>query len=320
MLFKDKKILVIGGTGSFGNAFIERLLILKNLKKIYVFSRDELKQHEMKNRFSDERLCYFIGDVRDYNRLLMAFKGIDFVIHAAALKQVPSCEFNPFEAVQTNIIGAQNIINAAIERKVKKVIALSTDKAVEPINLYGATKLCMEKLFISGNNYVGAQETIFSCVRYGNVIGSRGSVIPLWKQCEKNDSNFLLTDIDMTRFWLTLENAVDIVLYALGLMLGREIFIPLLKCVKMIDIAKTINPKRKIDIIGTRQGEKLHETLISSEEMKRTLNMGRNTLIILPDQSYFTKYNGGKFIGENAFKYSSNNAERLTKKELEEMI
>jgi len=317
-MFKDKKVMVIGGTGSFGNAFIERLLTTE-VKKIYIFSRDELKQHEMKNKFKDNRLCYFIGDIRDYNRLLMAFKGIDYIIHAAALKQVPSCEFNPFEAVKTNIIGAQNIITAAIERNVKKVIALSTDKAVAPVNLYGATKLCMEKLFIAGNNYVGDQRTIFSCVRYGNVIGSRGSVIPLWKKCEEENTNFLLTDIDMTRFWLTLEKAVDIVLYALDSMLGHEIFIPLLKSVKMLDIAKCINSERRIDIVGVRQGEKIHETLISSEEMKRTLNMGNNTLIILPDQSYFPKYKGGE-VGKNAFEYSSNNAEYLSKKEMREMI
>lgn len=317
-IFKDKKVLIIGGTGSFGYKFISRILETE-VKKVYCFSRDELKQHEMKNKFSDDRLCYFIGDVRDYDRLLMAFKGIDYVIHAAALKQVPACEFNPFEAVKTNIIGAQNIIQAAIERSVEKVIALSTDKAVAPINLYGATKLCMEKLFIAGNNYVGAANTKFSCVRYGNVIGSRGSVIPLWLKAEKEDKEFLLTDIEMTRFWITLDNAVNMVFIGFQSMLGSEIFVPWLRAIKMIDLAKAINPKRPIKIVGIRQGEKINETLISLEESERAFsNMDGDFYIIVPDKKMFSKYKGLQI--KTSFEYSSNNAEYLKREEIEEMI
>jgi len=321
-IFKDKKVLIIGGTGSFGHQFISRILETE-VKKVYCFSRDELKQFEMRQKFEDKRLCFFIGDIRDYDRLLMAFKGIDYVIHAAALKQVPACEFNPFEAIKTNIIGAQNIIQAAIERGVRKVIALSTDKAVAPINLYGATKLCMEKLFIAANNYVGEGNTKFSCVRYGNVIGSRGSVIPLWLKAEKEDKEFLLTDIEMTRFWITLDQAVNMVFIGFRSMLGSEVFVPWLKAIKMVNLAKAINSKRPIKIIGIRPGEKIHETLISLEESSRAFsNIDGDFYVIVPDKKMFSRYRNLQINTdfEDYREYSSNNADYLKEKEIKEMI
>ncbi len=268
----NKKILITGGTGTFGNAFIKRIL-KENIKKVYVFSRDELKQWQMSQKFNDDRINYLIGDIRDKDRLYRAFEGIDYVIHAAAQKHVPSCEYNPFEAVNTNIIGAQNIINAAIDKGVKKVLAISTDKAVLPINLYGCTKALMEKLFIHGNSYSGSNDTKFSCVRYGNVIGSRGSVIELWKKQLENDNSILLTDIKMTRFWITIEKAVEFVLQSLKLMNGEEIFIPELKTMELKELALMFTSLENIEITGKRQGEKLHEVLISCEEMQRALKI-----------------------------------------------
>jgi len=260
-MFSGKTILVTGGTGSFGRHFVKRMLSQHNPKKLIVFSRDELKQSEMAREFPDERLRFFIGDVRDKERLRRAFDGVDYVIHAAAMKQVPACEYNPFEAIKTNVLGAQNIINAAIDCKVKKVLALSTDKAVAPVNLYGATKLCAEKLFITGNAYVPAdQETAFSVVRYGNVAGSRGSVIPLFKSLA-HTGRLPITDERMTRFWLTLEDAVRIVLDGLETMKGGETFIPQLPSFKVTTLARAIAPECEFDIIGIRQGEKLHESL-----------------------------------------------------------
>lgn len=267
----NKKILITGGSGTFGNAFVERIL-KENIKKVYIFSRDECKQWQMAKKFNDSRIQYLIGDIRDKDRLYRAFEGIDYVIHAAAQKHVPSCEYNPFEAVNTNIIGTQNIINAAIDRGVKKILAISTDKAVLPINLYGCTKAVMEKLFIHGNNYSGSNDTRFSCVRYGNVIGSRGSVIELWKK-QSSENSITLTDLKMTRFWITIENAVEFVLQSLNIMKGEEIFVPELRTMELKDLALIFKPLEDIEITGIRQGEKLHEVLISREETLRTLKI-----------------------------------------------
>jgi UDP-N-acetylglucosamine 4,6-dehydratase len=259
-MLTDKTILITGGTGSFGKHFTKAAL-KHNPKKVIIFSRDELKQSEMAQGFRDERLRFFIGDVRDRDRLYRAFDKVDIVVHAAAMKRIEVCEYNPFEAIKTNIIGAQNIIEAAIDRKVNKVLALSTDKAVAPVNLYGATKLCAEKLFIAAGAYVPAgQDTRFAVTRYGNVAGSRGSIIPLFKSlC--HTGKLPITDERMTRFWLTLDDAVQIVLDALNTMQGGEVIIPKLPSFKVTDLAKAICPRCEFDIIGIRQGEKLHESL-----------------------------------------------------------
>jgi len=300
--FKDKKVLITGGTGSFGKKFTETLLKI-GCKKVYVYSRDELKQWEMNKFFDDSRIQFLIGDIRDYERIYRAMNGINFVVHAAAQKHVPSCEYNPFEAVKTNILGAENIINASIENKIEKVIALSTDKAVNPLNLYGCTKAVMEKLFVNGNAYTGGRNTFFSCVRYGNVAESRGSVISLWKKCVKEGKKLPLTDKKMTRFILLLNQAVDFVIHSFEIMQGGEIFIPKLPSVRMLDVAKCFNAE--IELIGMRAGEKLHETLISNEESYKFFEY-ENYYICLPDFDWM-KINipdGGKHVPEN-FSYSS---------------
>ncbi|MCJ7740476.1 UDP-N-acetylglucosamine 4,6-dehydratase (inverting), partial [Candidatus Microgenomates bacterium] len=262
MNWRNLTILVTGGTGSFGKKFTEVLLEKYHPKKLIIFSRDELKQHEMRvSGFNHPSLRYFIGDIRDKERLNRAFYGVDIVVHAAALKQVPACEYNPIEAVMTNVIGARNVIDAAIDNKVKRIIALSTDKAVNPINLYGATKLVAEKLFIQANAYSGDRDIRFSCVRYGNVIGSRGSVIPLFRQQQKN-GKITITDSRMTRFWITLEQGVDFVIKCLEKMNGGEIFIPKIPSTNIMNLVKVIAPKSKVRIVGIRPGEKIHEVLI----------------------------------------------------------
>lgn len=267
----NKTILITGGTGSFGKKFIQIVLKEYNVRRLVVYSRDELKQEEMRTMhgFQDEKLRYFIGDVRDKERLYRALVNIDVIVHAAALKQVPACEYNPIEAVKTNIGGAENVINAAVDSRVKKVIALSTDKAVNPINLYGATKLVAEKLFIQGNNYSSIDGTKFSCVRYGNVVGSRGSVVPLFQHQKKNGV-VTITDKNMTRFWITLEQGVRLVIRSIELMCGGEVFIPKIPSMKITDLTKAIAPKCKIKTIGIRPGEKLHEVLVSQEEARNT--------------------------------------------------
>ena len=265
-----KMILVTGGTGSFGKQFIKKALKYK-IKRLVIFSRDELKQEEMRTMygFTDKRLRYFIGDVRDKERLNRAMIDIDIVVHAAALKQVPAAEYNPMEAIKTNIIGASNIVDVAIDRRVKKVIALSTDKAVSPANLYGATKLVAEKIFTQGNNYSSADGAKFSCVRYGNVVGSRGSVVPLFLH-QRENGQVTVTDDQMTRFWLTLDQGVDLVLKSIEMMEGGEIFVPKIPSMKIIDLARVVAPKCKVKIMGIRPGEKLHEVLISEEEAHHT--------------------------------------------------
>lgn len=272
MNFSNQTVLITGGTGSFGRAFTKWMIEKGKPKKLIVFSRDELKQSEMAKEFHYDGLRFFIGDVRDRDRLYRAFQGVDIVVHAAALKQVPTLEYNPFEAVLTNIIGAENVIAAAIDRDVKKVVALSTDKAVNPVNLYGATKLCAEKLFIAANAYSKLDGTRFGVVRYGNVISSRGSVIPLFLT-QKETGVLTITDPRMTRFWLTLDRAVGLVLDALHYMHGGEIFIPKVSTMSIIDLAQAVAPECEHKFIGIRPGEKLHEILMTEDEVQRAYDL-----------------------------------------------
>ena len=314
-MLNQKSILITGGTGSFGKKLTEIVLKEWNPKRLVILSRDELKQFEMRSLFPEEKfknIRYFIGDVRDKDRLYRAFDGIDVVVHAAALKQVPTAEYNPIEVVKTNIMGAQNIIDAAIDRKVEKVIALSTDKAANPINLYGATKLVSDKLFIAGNHYSGAHKTRFSVVRYGNVVGSRGSVIPFFLK-QKQNGVLPITDFRMTRFWITLEEGVRLVLIALDKMVGGELYIPKIPSMKILDLAKTIGPECKLKEIGIRPGEKLHEIMIPYDEARNTLEYD-NYYVIQPtvnwwdDDAYLHK-NGGVPCPKE-FVYSSDKNEK----------
>ena len=269
MTLADKTVLVTGGTGSFGRTFVRAALDGHGARRVIVFSRDELKQHEMRVAFGDDRrLQFFIGDVRDEDRVRRAFEAApDVVVHAAALKQVPACEYNPFEAIKTNVNGAQNVINAAIDTGVPQVLALSTDKAVNPINLYGATKLCAEKLFVQGNSYAGGRGTRFSCVRYGNVVGSRGSVVPVFKQ-QSASGCLTVTDERMTRFWLTLDQGVAFVIASIERMKGGEVFIPRIPSMGIMDLAAAVAPGCRVEITGIRPGEKLHECLMSVDEAR----------------------------------------------------
>lgn len=323
-MLNNKTILITGGTGSFGKKCVEIIVKKYKPRKLIIFSRDELKQFEMAQVFSDKKypcIRYFIGDVRDKERLHRAFHGVDYIIHTAALKQVPAAEYNPFEAVKTNILGAENVISVAIDHGVKKVIALSTDKAANPINLYGATKLCSDKLFIAGNSYAGKNNAVFSIVRYGNVVGSRGSVIPFFlKQKEKGVLS--ITDPRMTRFWITLEQGVNFVLECLKQMVGGELFVPKIPSMNIMDLAKAIAPECRTKIIGIRPGEKLHEVMIPKDEARRTLEFD-NYYIIQPDFRFFArrfKNDGGKTVAED-FEYSSGaNPRWLTVEEIRGMI
>jgi len=323
-MLNDKIILITGGTGSFGKKCTEIILKKYKPKKVIIFSRDELKQFDMSQIFSFQKypcMRYFIGDVRDKERLYRAFQGVDYVIHAAALKQVPAAEYNPFEAVKTNILGAENIINVSIDKGVKKVVALSTDKAANPINLYGATKLCSDKLFISGNSYVGREDTMFSVVRYGNVVGSRGSVIPFFLK-QKETGVLPITDSRMTRFWITIEQGVNFVLDCLERMVGGELFVPKIPSMNIMDIAKAIAPECKTKIIGIRSGEKLHEVMVPKDEARRTLDF-KKYYVIQPDFRFFArrfKNKRGKPVPED-FEYNSGtNTWWLTVEELRKMI
>jgi UDP-N-acetylglucosamine 4,6-dehydratase len=281
-MLTDRTLLITGGTGSFGHAFTRLLLAEGKLRRVIILSRDECKQAEMRREFDDDpRLRFFLGDVRDKSRLLMAFRGVDFIVHAAAMKRVEACEYDPFEAVKTNVLGAQNVIEAAIERGVGRVVALSTDKACSPLNLYGASKACSEHLFTAGNAYSGEGATRFSVVRYGNVLGSRGSVVPLFREQAKSGS-VTLTDPAMTRFWITLEQAARFVLSALERMTGGEIFVPRLPACRMPDLAAAVAPGAEVRVIGLRPGEKLHETLITEDEARHTLDRGDH-YVILPE-------------------------------------
>ncbi len=317
----NKVILVTGGTGSFGKKFVEIVLQTYKPRKLIIFSRDELKQHEMVTQgFDHSCLRYFIGDVRDLSRLHRAMNKVDIVVHAAALKQVPSCEYNPIEAVLTNIMGARNIIDAALDNKVKKVIALSTDKAVNPVNLYGATKLTAEKLFVQSNAYTGGKLTRFSCVRYGNVFGSRGSVIPLFMK-QRETGRITITDHRMTRFWITLEQGVRFVMKCLELMHGGEVFVPKIPSMSIVNLAKAFAPECEIDTIGIRPGEKIHELLVSAEESRHTLEMD-DFFVIQPNHSWWKTGNwtGGKPLPEDYCYSSSNNSHWLKVNELQELL
>ena len=322
MSLKNKTILLTGGTGSFGQKFVEIALKKYKPKVIRIYSRDELKQWEMEKRFNDEdHLRFLIGDVRDKRRLLRAMEGVDIVIHTAALKQVPACEYNPFEAVKTNVLGAQNVVEAAIDQNVEKVMAISTDKAVGPVNLYGATKMCMEKLFVAANSYTGDEyQTRMSCTRYGNVVGSRGSIIPSLKE-QKTTGKITITDKRMTRFWLTLDQAVEFVIKSLEVMRGGEIFIPKIPSMEIMDLAKTIAPDCQIKYIGIRPGEKIHECLITEDETRHTLEFD-DFYIIEPEYPYWRRegWKEGKSLSEN-FEYTSDkNKKWLTLKELEKIV
>ncbi len=317
----DRTVLVTGGTGSFGKAFAHVLLEEYPVRKLIVYSRDELKQHQMRTGgFDDPRIRYFIGDVRDEKRLRRAAEGIDIIVHAAALKQVPACEYNPMEAIHTNVLGARNVIEAALDVGVKRVMALSTDKAVNPINLYGATKLCAEKLFIQSNSYAGAKETRFSCTRYGNVVGSRGSVIPLFLEQRKN-GKLTVTDKRMTRFWITLDQGVRFVIRCIEEMHGGEVFVPKIPSMNIMELVKALAPDVGVQMIGIRPGEKVHEVLVSEDEASHTLELD-DMFVIEPTHPWWSseKWAHGRHLKEG-FKYGSDtNPHKLSAEELQKMV
>lgn len=313
MDWKNQVVLITGGTGSFGKKFTKILLEEKQPKKIIIFSRDELKQHEMRvSGYDHPSLRYFIGDVRDRERLVRAMHGVDVVVHAAALKQVPACEYNPMEAIKTNIIGTSNVVEAALDAGVKKVMALSTDKAVNPANLYGATKLAAEKLVIQSNAYAAGTATRYSCVRYGNVVGSRGSVVPLFLK-QRASGKVTVTDERMTRFWLSLEQGVHFVINCIEQMEGGEVFVPKIPSTKVIDLARAIAPNAKIDIIGIRPGEKLHEALISEDEARTTIELD-HMYVVQPAEALWFGYawdKKGQRLPDSYHYASDNNTEWL---------
>lgn len=321
-MFENSTILITGGTGSFGKKFTEILLKKNQFKKLIIFSRDEQKQHEMQNKYKNNKLRFFIGDIRDKSRLNRALDNVDYVVHAAALKIVPTAEYNPFETIKTNIYGAMNLIDASLDQGVKKVIALSTDKASSPINLYGATKLASDKLFIAANNYSGKNKTKFSLVRYGNVMGSRGSVIPFFLNIS-DQSHFPITHLDMTRFMITLEDGISLVLHAFKDMVGGEIYVKKIPSMKVVDIARAINPNIKFKIIGIRPGEKIHEQMISQNEAAYTYEY-KNYFKVLPAINEWFKdkeriKNGKKVF--DAFSYNSkDNSEYMSIENLKKWI
>lgn len=327
-MFNDKSILITGGTGSFGRKCIQMILEKYSPKRMIVFSRDELKQFEMQQEFQHPAMRFFIGDVRDVERLRQAMRGVDYVIHAAALKQVPAAEYNPMECIKTNVHGAQNIITAAIENQVEKVIALSTDKAANPVNLYGASKLVSDKLFVAGNNITGGQNTRFAVVRYGNVVGSRGSVVPLFqKMISQGKSELPITDVRMTRFWITLKQGVEFVLKNFERMQGGEIFVPKIPSSRITDLAEAIAPGVPHKIIGIRPGEKLHEIMCPADDSHLTLEFDDH-YVITPSITFFSPIDyhtnclgeGGKPVAQG-FEYNSGtNPEFLTIEQLREMI
>lgn len=321
----NKTILITGGTGSFGNQFVQTVIDNYSPKKLIIFSRDELKQYEMAQNFPESKykfMRYFIGDVRDYNRLEMALRGVDIVIHAAALKHVPIAEYNPYECIHTNVIGAENIVRASLRNGVGQVLALSTDKAVSPINLYGASKLAAEKIFIAANNIRGSDPTIFSVVRYGNVVSSRGSVIPFFKKLIKDGAKSLpITDLDMTRFWITLPQGVDFVLSNLAIMQGGEIFIPKIPSMKIIDLAQAIDPKIQLEVIGIRPGEKVHECMLTTDESIQSVELN-DRYIVLPYLQQYDWSNNLEYVHiKKRFVYSSDtNNEWFNAEQLRAMI
>ncbi|MEZ4365058.1 MAG: UDP-N-acetylglucosamine 4,6-dehydratase (inverting) [Kofleriaceae bacterium] len=321
MEWTDRSVLVTGGTGSFGQRFARTLLERHRPKRLVIFSRDELKQHEMRTRgFDDPRLRYFIGDVRDLDRLRRAMAGIDVVVHAAALKQVPACEYNPIEAVRTNVDGARNVIDAALDTGVARVLALSTDKAVNPVNLYGATKLVAEKLFVQANAYAGGRGTRLSCVRYGNVVGSRGSVVPLFREQAKSGV-VTVTDERMTRFWITLDQGVAYVIRCLEQMHGGEVFIPKLPSVRLTELAAVVAPGARIDHVGIRPGEKLHEALLSDDEARSTRELD-DQFVLEPAHPWWdaSTWQHGRVLPDG-FRYTSDgNTHWLRGAEIEALV
>ena len=323
-MFNDKSILITGGTGSFGKQYVRTLLERYQPRKLIIYSRDELKQYEMQQDFHQECMRYFIGDVRDRDRLIQAMSGVDYVIHAAALKQVPAAEYNPMECIKTNIHGAENVIHASLANNVEKVVALSTDKAANPINLYGATKLVSDKLFVAANNVVGAHKTRFAAVRYGNVVGSRGSVVPFFKKCIAEGCDHLpITDVRMTRFWITLQQGVDFVLKNFERMHGGEIFVPKIPSVNVVDLAKAMAPNLPHKIIGIRPGEKLHEIMCPADDSHLTLEFGDH-FVIQPtiqlsnyvDFSLNKLGERGRLVGQGFEFHSGKNPHLLTSKEI----
>ncbi len=322
-MLTGKKILITGGTGSFGKAFVKRVLKDYNPEKLIIYSRDEFKQYKMSQQFTSPKLRFFIGDVRDQQRLCRALSGVDIVVHAAAMKHVGASEYNPTEAIATNIIGAQNVINACLEKGVKEVIALSTDKACNPVNLYGATKLCSDKLFIAANSYASNSDTKFSVVRYGNVLGSRGSVIPLFMEiAAKGCKELPITDERMTRFWITLPQAVDFVIKSFKIMRGGEMFIPKIPSMKIVDLAEAIIPGCTKRNIGIRPGEKLHEVMISKDD-SRNLYEYEERYIKLPDFPFWSKEQAPKDFKpvKEGFEYSSDtNTQWLNVEELRALL
>lgn len=326
-MLNNKTILITGGTGSFGKKFLQMIFDRYEPKKVIIYSRDEFKQSVMQTEYKDKvdmkRVRFFIGDVRDKDRLYRAFEGVDYVIHAAAMKQVPTCEYNPMEAIKTNIHGAQNVIDAALDKGVKKVVALSTDKAVNPINLYGGTKLVSDKLFIAANAYSGGKGTVFSVVRYGNVAGSRGSVIPIWQNIIDNGGKELgVTDMRMTRFWITLEQGVELVFKALEESKGGETYISKIPSFHIGDLAKAMMPECIINEIGIREGEKLHEVMVTKDDSRSTYEYDKH-YIIYPNYSWVEKRNvlpGGKPVGDG-FEYNSgNNTQWLSVEDLQKAL
>jgi UDP-N-acetylglucosamine 4,6-dehydratase len=323
MDWKNKTVLVTGGTGSFGKKFIRVMLDAYQPAKLIIYSRDELKQHEMRVAgFDHPSLRYFIGDVRDLPRLRRAMQDVDIVVHAAALKQVPACEYNPMEAVKTNILGTSNVVDAAIDAKVEKVLALSTDKAVTPVNLYGATKLTAEKLVVASNAYAGDMQTRLSCVRYGNVVGSRGSVVPIFIQQRENGNKLTITDERMTRFWLSLEQGVRFVISNIERMHGGEVFVPKIPSTKIIDLARAIAPTAEIEIVGIRPGEKLHEMMISRDESRSTIELA-DRFVVEPVGHLWFRHDWakeGRHVADG-FKYTSdNNTEWLTEAQIRDLV
>jgi UDP-N-acetylglucosamine 4,6-dehydratase/5-epimerase len=321
MDWRRASLLITGGTGSFGRKFVEILVREYTPRRIIVLSRDELKQHEMRTSgFDHPSLRYFLGDVRDRDRLFRAFSGVDLVVHAAALKQVPACEYNPFEAVKTNILGAQNVIEAAIDNGVPQVMALSTDKAVNPVNLYGATKLVAEKLFVQGNAYAGSEGTRLSCVRYGNVVGSRGSVVPVFRQ-QRPAGRLTITDPHMTRFWITLEQGVRFVIRCIEQMEGGEVFVPKIPSMRLVDLAKAIAPECELDVVGVRPGEKVHETLVAADESRHTLDVD-DMFVIQPAHPWWSQQTWvhGKPLPDGFSYTSDNNPDWLEVVQLQEML
>jgi UDP-N-acetylglucosamine 4,6-dehydratase/5-epimerase len=318
-------VLITGGTGSFGKKFIQTMLAEKHPAKLIIYSRDELKQHEMRQAGIDHpSLRFFLGDIRDRDRLKRAFEGVDVVVHAAALKQVPACEYNPMEAIKTNILGSSNVVDAALDAGVKKVLALSTDKAVNPVNLYGATKLAAEKLIVQSNVYAGNKVTRMGCVRYGNVVGSRGSVVPVFLK-QRENGKVTVTDERMTRFWLTLDQGVAFVMRSIEQMHGGEVFVPKIPSMGIMDLARAVAPDNQIDIIGIRPGEKLHEVLISEDEARHTVELD-DSFVVMPAESVWTNQFGREWENQgkplpDGFRYASNNNPQwLTIDEIRDMI